>query len=131
MEPLLPKMKKRRGCLGRRATEYREIMDAIFWMLSNGAQWRALPKIYPPKSKVHGRFQMLVQQGFFQQLAKELSKELQAVGLLDLEETFLDGTFASAKKGVRKSGAPLLLGLIMFACCALPTFFMNDVNEVF
>lgn len=38
-----------------------------------------------------------------QRLAKELSKELQAAGLLDMEETFLDGTFASAKKG---SGNP-------------------------
>ena len=78
-------------------------MEAVFYILRSGTQWRLLPEKYPPKSTVYERFQLLVEDGFFDRLSKSLARELSEEGVLDLSECFADGTFASAKKGVRKS----------------------------
>jgi len=49
VEPLIPPA--RRG--GRpRKVDLREVLDAIFYVLATGCQWRALPKGLPPKSTV-------------------------------------------------------------------------------
>ena len=103
IEPLLPKMKKREGKAGRPPTPYRKIMDAVFYVLRSGTQWRLLPEKYPPKSTVYERFQLLVDERFFERLTRSLARELADEGVLDLDECFADGTFASAKKGVRRS----------------------------
>lgn len=43
--------------LGRpRTVDLRNIVDAIFYLLSTGCQWRALPKDFPPRSTVQGYF---------------------------------------------------------------------------
>ncbi len=34
----------------------REVLNAIFYVLSTGCQWKALPKDLPPKSTVHFYF---------------------------------------------------------------------------
>jgi len=48
--PLIPPSK--RG--GRkREVNVREILNAIFYVLWTGCQWKALPKDFPPKSTVH------------------------------------------------------------------------------
>jgi transposase len=50
VEPLIPPAK--RG--GRRRTiDVREVLNAIFYVLSTGCQWNALPKDLPPKSTVY------------------------------------------------------------------------------
>jgi putative transposase len=50
VEPLIPPAK--RG--GRRRTiDVREVLNAIFYVLSTGCQWNALPKDLPPKSMVY------------------------------------------------------------------------------
>ena len=50
------KMPPRRR-LGRpREVDLREIVQAIFYILSSGCQWRALPKDFPPYSTVQGYF---------------------------------------------------------------------------
>ncbi|SFI76642.1 transposase, partial [Bradyrhizobium sp. cf659] len=50
------KMPPRRR-LGRpREVNLREIVQAIFYILSSGCQWRALPKEFPPYSTVQGYF---------------------------------------------------------------------------
>ena len=47
VEPLIPPAK--RG--GRKRTvDLREVLNAIFYVLSTGCQWKALPKDLPPKS---------------------------------------------------------------------------------
>jgi transposase len=49
VEPLIPPAK--RG--GRpRTIDVREVLNAIFYILSTGCQWRALPKDLPPRSTV-------------------------------------------------------------------------------
>jgi transposase len=50
VEPLIPPAK--RG--GRkRAVNVREVLNAVFYVLWTGCQWKALPKDLPPKSTVH------------------------------------------------------------------------------
>lgn len=53
--PLIPPAK--RG--GRRRTvDIREVLNGIFYVLSTGCQWRALPKDLPPRSTVHEYLQL-------------------------------------------------------------------------
>ncbi len=37
----------------RRGVDVREVLNGIFYVLSTGCQWKALPKDFPPKSTVH------------------------------------------------------------------------------
>ena len=55
VEPLIPPAK--RG--GRpRDVNVREVLNAIFYVLSTGCQWHALPKDLPPKSTAHYYFML-------------------------------------------------------------------------
>jgi len=55
VEPLIPPAK--RG--GRpRDVNVREVLNAIFYVLSTGCQWTALPKDLPPKSTAHYYFML-------------------------------------------------------------------------
>ena len=50
VEPLIPPAKHG----GRkRSVDLREVLNAIFYLLSTGCQWKALPKDLPPKSTVY------------------------------------------------------------------------------
>jgi transposase len=53
--PLIPPA-KRGG--RRRSVDLREIVNGIFYVLSTGCQWRALPKDLPPRSTVHDYLQL-------------------------------------------------------------------------
>ena len=53
--PLIPPAK--RG--GRKRTvDVREVLNAIFYVLATGCQWKALPKDLPPKSTAHSYFML-------------------------------------------------------------------------
>lgn len=53
LEQLLPGRRR----LGRpRTVDLRTIVNAIFYVLATGCQWRALPKDFPPRSTVQGYF---------------------------------------------------------------------------
>src|SRR3954453_16621397 len=39
-----------------RKTDVRDVVDAVFYVLRTGCQWRFLPKDFPPKSTVWGYF---------------------------------------------------------------------------
>ncbi len=55
VEPMIPPA--RRG--GRpRDVNVREVLNAIFYVLSTGCQWNALPKDLPPKSTAHYYFML-------------------------------------------------------------------------
>src|SRR5215467_4143180 len=53
IEPMIPPA-KRGG--RRRKLNIREVLNAIFYVLSTGCQWQALPKDLPPKSTAHSDF---------------------------------------------------------------------------
>lgn len=51
--PLLPGRRR----VGRpRTVDLREVLNAIFYVLMTGCQWRALPRDFPPRSTVQGYF---------------------------------------------------------------------------
>lgn len=53
--PLIPPA--RRGGR-RRSVNVREVLNAIFYVLSTGCQWKAMPKDLPPKSTAHFYFML-------------------------------------------------------------------------
>lgn len=77
----------------------RRILSAVFWILRTGAPWYALPKTYPPYQTCHKRFQAWVQTGILRRAFQLLVRDLEDRGGIKLDECFIDGTFAPAKKG--------------------------------
>jgi transposase len=100
LAPLLPKERKRQDGKGRPWRDPRDVLNAILWILRTGAPWRDLPSRYPPFQTCHRRFQKWVREGVFEKIVKALAEDLRERGRIDLSEAFVDGTFASAKKGV-------------------------------
>ena len=47
----------------KREVNVREVINAIFYVLSTGCQWNALPKDLPPKSTAHDYFILLDRDG--------------------------------------------------------------------
>jgi len=45
-----------RGPRRQRRADLREVLNAVFYVLGTGCQWRALPKDLPPRSTVHDYF---------------------------------------------------------------------------
>jgi hypothetical protein len=69
-------------------------------VLRTGAPWKDLPPRYPPHQTCHRWFQSWVRQGVFKQILTELGEDLYRRGAIDIRETFIDGSFTPAKKGV-------------------------------
>ena len=62
-----------RQWLGRpRTVDLREVVQAIFYILSTGCQWRALPKEFPPYSTVQGYFYAWRDTGRWQRIVEVL-----------------------------------------------------------
>ena len=53
--PLLPPA--RRGG-NKRTADLREVVNGLMYVLGTGYQWRAIPKDLPPRSTVHGYFDL-------------------------------------------------------------------------
>jgi transposase len=69
VEPLIPPAK--RG--GRpRTIVVREVLNGIFYVLSTGCQWPALPKDLPPKSTVYDYFDLWEWDGTLERIHHEL-----------------------------------------------------------
>jgi transposase len=69
LAPLLP----RRHPAGRRQTyPLRRIVDAIFYLLRTGAQWRMLPHEYPPRSAVFYHYAQWREDGTWEQITQAL-----------------------------------------------------------
>ncbi len=54
---------KRLETRGRPRQDDRKILEGILWALKTGAQWKHLPKDYPPYQTCHRRFQQWVESG--------------------------------------------------------------------
>jgi transposase len=104
--PLLPPNRVRDDGKGRPWKDPRDILNAILWILRTGAPWADLPGRYPSYQTCHRRFQQWVQEGTLDRLLRALAQDLRGRGGLDLSETFIDGSFAGAKKGGLVSGKP-------------------------
>jgi transposase len=106
LAPLLPKPRVRRDGRGRPWRDPRDVLNGILWILRTGAPWKDLPERYPSYQTCHRRFQRWVHAGTLRRVLKALAADLHARGGLDLSETFIDGSFASAKKKGATSARP-------------------------
>jgi transposase len=100
IEPIIPKSRSRKGKRGRPSVNKREVLNGILWILRTGAQWREMPKKYPPYQTCHRYFQNWSRVGTLGKLLRCLANDLIKRGKLKIEEGFIDGSFSSAKKGV-------------------------------
>ena len=106
IEPLLPKPKRRKDKLGRPPAGNRTCFEGILWVLYTGAAWRFLPDEYPSPSTCWRRLRQWEAQGVWLEAWRALLGVLDEQGLLKWDETFMDGSFAPAKKGALRWEKP-------------------------
>jgi transposase len=99
LEPYFASPPPRPDGRGRPWTNARSILDGVLFILRTGCAWADLPRDYPPRSTCHDRFQLWIESGVFEVVLSNLAADLQAGGLLDLRECFMDGSLAPAKRG--------------------------------
>jgi transposase len=105
IEPLLPKP-KRRG-RGRPPKNNRQVFAGILWILKTGARWRDLPNDFGVSPTVcWKRLRRWEGQGVWLRLWRAFLSGLDQRGKLDWRESFLDGSFAPAKKGATAWAKP-------------------------
>ena len=95
----LPEPPRRQDGRGRPWRENRPVLNGILWILRTGAPWAGLPARYPSHQTCHRRFQWWVRTGALRTVLEILAQALHDEGYLDLQETFIDGSFAPAKRG--------------------------------
>lgn len=102
IEPLLPpEQPKPKG--GRPMMDKRKAMDAIFYVLRTGCQWKALPRSLGAPSTVHDRFQKWSEDGVFQRMWKAGLLKYDALKKLDWEWQAMDGVMTKAPLGGEKN----------------------------
>src|ERR1700722_2090008 len=73
-----------------RKTDLRDVVDAIFYVLRTGCQWRYLPKDFPPKSTVWRYFDEWRHNGTLEEIHDRLRKKVRTA-----EEPYAPRTSAS------------------------------------
>ena len=98
IRPLLPKLRKhRRG--GRPWTDSRKVLEGILWILRSGARWQDLPEEFPSPTTCWRRLRDWEEQGVWLNIWRVFLAELNEREQIQWSETFMDGSFAPAKKG--------------------------------
>lgn len=110
---------------GRPWHETRAVLNGVLWVLGTGAQWREMPEKYPPYQTCHRRFQQWIRNGKLEEALKRLARHLHERGKLNLEEAFVDATFASAKKGASLSAPPAAARARRSSLSPLVTVFLS------
>ena len=115
--PLMPPARR----LGRpRQTALRAVVDAIFYILTSGCQWRLLPKDFPPRSTVQGYFYAWRDDGTWHAIAVELTRQARhalgrndtpSAGIIDtpsagISDTPSAGIIDSQSAATTESGGP-------------------------
>lgn len=106
VEPLLPKQDRSGNRMGRPRVEARAVLEGILWVLRTGAPWKDMPSRFPAYQTCHRRYQQWVEEGVIDAILQALARDLETRGRIDLSEGFIDGSFASAKKGALVSAKP-------------------------
>lgn len=87
---------------GRPRVENRACMEGILWVLQTGARWGDMPNVYPSPATCWRRLQEWEKSGAWIKAWRSILGEMDAQGLLDLRESFLDASFSPAKRGARQ-----------------------------
>ena len=110
IEPHIPEEERMKGRNGRPFRPARAVLEGILWVMKTGARWWDLPQKegFPPGSTCHRRFKQWCEQGVMIKILQALAQFLKEMGIGDLTETYIDGSFVKAKKGVKKLALPRL-----------------------
>ena len=85
----------------------RPCFEGILWVLRSGARWKDLPKgRFPSASTCWRRLREWERLGIWLKVWRAFLAELNEKQQLKWSESFLDGSFAPAKKGARESAKP-------------------------
>lgn len=106
VEPVVKKALPPKLISGRPRRNDKDILNGILWICRTGAPWKDLPARFPPYQTCHRRFQEWVKQGIWMEILTLLAVDLKRRGKIDISETYLDGSFSSAKKGALELGKP-------------------------
>jgi transposase len=104
LEPYLPHTGPKGG---HPWADHRRILNGLFWKLRTGAQWRDIPERYGPWKTIHDRYRRWCQEGRFVCMLVALRDTLDAQGVLDWEQWWVDSTSIRASRaaaGARKKG---------------------------
>lgn len=100
--PLLPEPEQsKKG--GRKFIPNRCCFEGILWILWTGAPWKALPREYPSPSTCWRRLKRWEEDGTWLKAWRYFIVQLDQKQQLDWSESFVDATFAPAKKGALPS----------------------------
>lgn len=97
---MMPKQDFSKG--GRPRKDDRQVFEAIRWILTTGAQWDEVPSKYGSGKTAWKRFREWKKVGVWRDIWQQLLVMLEKEGKLIWDVAYLDGTFASAKKGEKK-----------------------------
>src|SRR5438094_2798908 len=95
---------RRRG--GRPRASDRKVLEGILWILRSGARWQDLPEEFPSPATCWRRLRDWEEQGVWLNIWRAFLAELNERKQLQWSESFLDGSFAPAKKGALASEKP-------------------------
>ena len=105
IRPLLPQRPPRpRG--GRPPSPERKVLEGILWILRSGARWQDLPEEFPHPSTCGRRLRDWEEQGIWLALWRAFLSELNERQQLKWSESFMNSSFAPAKKGALRSAKP-------------------------
>ena len=102
IKPLLPKENR----TGRPRCDDRTVIEGILWVLKTGARWRDLPPQYPSPSTCWRRLKSWEEEEIWLNIWRRFLGEIDQKESLDWSESFIDGSFAPAKKGAIVSEKP-------------------------
>ena len=102
--PLLPAPRPKghgtRG--GRPDAQARRTMDAIFYVLRTGCQWKALPRSLGSGSTAHRYFALWTRRGLFEQLWRLGLEQYDVLKGIDWQWQALDGVMTKAPLAARR-----------------------------
>jgi transposase len=124
VEPIL-RPSRRQDNRGRPRHDTRAVLHGVLWILGSGAQWSEMPAKYPPYQTCHRCFQQWIRDGKLVGVLRLLARRLHERGKLDLDEAFVDATFASAKKGALPSAQPSAARTQRSSLSPLATVFLS------
>src|SRR4029079_15532187 len=89
---------------GRRAANWRTMLNAILFRMRSGCQWDQLPERFGPKSTVHDWFQRWVEGGIFEKIWAVLVAECDELGGVQWQWQSADAMLGKARFGGEKGG---------------------------
>ena len=95
---------ERKNNRSRKRRNEREIFEALLFILHTGIQWKYLPKTFPPKSTAQDSLKLWSDRDASRKAFAKIIRSLLDQGRIELDERFVDTTFAPAKGGGESIG---------------------------